>query len=262
MALKFHKDRKIYFEQQYTNTKKHILPFLLEYIPDFKNLNVLEIGCGEGGVLKAFYEMGSNITGVDLAVNKIENAQKFYQEMQLPGMYSFLAEDIYNIDLDNFPLFDLIIFKDTIEHIHEQQKLIKFMKKMLTEDGFIFFAFPPWQMPWGGHQQICNNKLAAFFPYYHLLPSPIYKMLLKLAGESRKKIEHLLEIKETNITIEKFEKIIKLLNYKIVARKFYLINPNYEIKFGLKPKEQNRIIASIPYLRGFFTSTCFYLIKT
>ena len=141
MALKFHKDRKTYFEQQFANTKKYILPFLQEYLPNLRNLNVLEIGCGEGGVLKAFYELGCNITGVDLAANKIENAWKFYRKMRSLGKYSFLTEDIYNMDLENFPHFDLIILKDTIEHIHEQQKLIGFIKKMLKEDGLIFFAF-------------------------------------------------------------------------------------------------------------------------
>lgn len=260
MALRFHQDRNIYFEQQYNNTKKHILPFIAKQLPNLSNLNVLEIGCGEGGVLKVFYENGCNITGVDLATNKIENAIKYYADLPSTGSYSFLAENIYNIDLERFPSFDLIILKDTIEHIYDQAKLIGFLKLILNQNGIIFFAFPPWQMPWGGHQQICNNKIAAFFPYYHLLPSGIYKTFLELAGEPSNKIEHLLEIKETNMTIERFERIVNELKYNIINRKFYFINPNYEIKFGLKPQVQNSIIATIPYFRGFFTTTCFYLI--
>ena len=44
-------------------------------------------------------------------------------------------------------------------------------------------------------------------------------------------------------------------------RTFYLVNPNYEAKFGLKPRTQSRLISSIPYLRNFLITTNYYLIS-
>lgn len=261
MTFNFHKDRKIYFKQQYQNTKKYIIPFIEDKFKISKNLKILEIGCGEGGILSAFYELGCHITGIDLAANKINNANKYFSELSNSHSFKFILNDIFNVDAKKIHTFNLIILKDTIEHIHNQEKLINLLKQFLEYNGYLFISFPPWQMPWGGHQQMCDNKIVSLMPYIHLLPNFLYKGILKLFSENKKKIEHLLEIKETRITIERFEKIIKKLNIRIVKRKLYLINPNYEIKFGFKPREQFKIISILPYLRGFFTTTCFYLLK-
>lgn len=261
MAFNFHKDRRKYFEQQYQNTKNYIIPFIEDKSILTDKMKVLEIGCGEGGILKVFYELGCHITGIDLSENKIKNANKYFSELNSSSNFQFILCDIFKVDPKNMKNFDLIILKDTIEHIHNQEKLISILKKISNQNGYIFIAFPPWQMPWGGHQQMCDNKIVSLMPYIHLLPKFLYKGILKLFAENKKKIEHLLEIKETHITIERFEKIVKNLNIKIIKRKFYLINPNYEIKFGFKPREQFKIISVIPYLRGLFTTTCFYLLK-
>ena len=133
MSFNFHYDRKKYFDQQYQNTKKYIVPFLINTI-DFADKNVLEVGCGEGGVLKAFYELGCNITGIDLASNKIENANKYYLKINAKNTYKFIADDIYNFDLNLLNTFDLIILKDAIEHIHHQNKLIQFLSENLKKN--------------------------------------------------------------------------------------------------------------------------------
>src|SRR6056297_925786 len=108
---------------------------------------------------------------------------------------------------------------------------------------------------------MCNNKILSRLPYFHLLPMPVYKFVLKMFGEKRKKIEGLANIKRTGITIERFHRIIKRENYTIQKRQFYFINPNYEIKFGLKPRNQLKIISSFPWIRNFFTTAVYYLIR-
>lgn len=44
-----------------------------------------------------------------------------------------------------------------------------------------------------------------------------------------------MEVKETGLSIERFERILKQDGYRIVKMQHYLINPNYEIKFRMKP---------------------------
>ncbi len=85
-----------------------------------------------------------------------------------------------------------------------------------------------------GHQQLARTKWLSKLPYYHLLPMPIYKMLLKLGGEQQDKIDNLAEIKATGISIEQFEQYAKRTNYNIVSRTLFLIRPIYRFKFGLK----------------------------
>ena len=52
----FHSDKDRYFDMQYRVTREHILPFLRQYATGKKWNGVLEIGCAEAGVLKAFRE--------------------------------------------------------------------------------------------------------------------------------------------------------------------------------------------------------------
>src|SRR5690606_28158848 len=112
--------------------------------------------------------------------------------------------------------FDLIILKDAIEHIPDQEKFIPYLKNFLKKEGQIFFGFPPWYMPFGGHQQVCQNKIASVLPYYHILPKPMYKGVLKMFGESEPVINELLEIKDTQITIERFEHIVKQSDLRVL----------------------------------------------
>jgi len=83
-------------------------------------------------------------------------------------------------------------------------------------------------------------------------------MDVEIGGESASKIEALLEIKETGISLERFERLAKKHGYSIAQKTHYLINPNYETKFGLKPRKQFALIQNIPYLRNFLTTAGYY----
>jgi len=258
--FEFHEDRKRYFDMQVENAREYVIPFIEETFPLQNGMSVLEIGCGEGGVLKAFVDRGLRGVGVELAPARVENGKQWLKEDIEKGLIEFVVKDIYDIDTQkdlNF-LFDIILLKDVIEHIHDQQKLIGWMKTFLKPGGVIFFGFPPWQMPFGGHQQLCRSKLFSYMPYYHLLPAPVYKYLLQKNNEPWK---DLLEIKETGISIERFERIVRKCGYTVVNEKHYLLNPIYQYKFGWKPKEQFKIISAVPWVRNFLTTCVFYLIK-
>ncbi len=47
----------------------------------------------------------------------------------------------------------------------------------------------------------------------------------------------------------------------MAERQLYLFNPNYEIKFGLKPRRAWPIFRSLPYLRNFYTTAGYYLLR-
>lgn len=248
---------------QYTNSKEYILPFIERYIDHDRKLDVLEIGCAEAGVLKAFTDKGHQCVGIELDPNRTEIAKTFMAEEMAAGKIEFMSKNIYDIDVDVDlkTKFDLVILKDVIEHIHDQAKFMSFLHKFLKPDGKIFFGFPPWQMPFGGHQQVAKNKVLSAVPYYHMLPRPIYKMILKAFGESPQKVENMLEIKDTGISIERFEKILKKENYTTLKRQLYLINPIYKYKFGVSARKQIGLISGIPILRNFLSTCAYYLIE-
>ena len=260
--FEFHTDKERYFKMQVDNASKYVIPFIEETFPVQSHYRVLEIGCGEGGVLKAFLDRGCSGVGVELSESRTELAKKFLAAYLAGGKAELHAKDIYDESFAKLfeHAFDLIVLKDVIEHIPQQEKIIPQIKKYLRKNGKIFFGFPPWYMPFGGHQQICKSKLLGTLPYYHLLPAPLYKSLLKLAGENEVTIADLLDVKKTGISIERFERIVRQSGLKADHRKFYFINPIYTYKFGWKPREQSKIISSIPYVRDFFTTAMYYLV--
>lgn len=254
-----HTDRKQYFLEQGITTKKYVIPYISEINLITEKTRLLEVGCGEGGNLGPFIEMGCEVIGIDLSKSQINNAKDFINEHYQNPTSTLINENIYNISPADIGRFDVIMLRDVIEHIPDQDKFLGHIKQFLNPNGVIFFGFPPWHMPFGGHQQICQNKIVSKLPYFHILPTILYRGILRLFGESEDMINVLIEIKETGIGINKFQRLIKKNKYKFEKKTFYLINPNYEIKFQLKLREQFRIIARIPYLRDFLT-TCVYCV--
>ena len=255
--FEFHADRKRYFDIQVLNAEKYVIPFIEEKFLIKAGMRILEIGCGEGGVLKAFINKGCEGVGVELDAPRIADAQKFLPEDIAAGRLKFVTKDVYKVDTDkDFDgLFDIIVLKDVIEHIHDQAKLIGWMKNFLNPGGIIFYGFPPWYMPFGGHQQICKSKISRL-AYIHLLPKGLYRWILKNRKEN---VEEMMEIRETRISIERFVRISKKEGYSLLHNRHYFINPIYEWKFGWKPRTQSIIIKAIPFVRNFFTTCVYYI---
>lgn len=262
MAFQFHQDRDKYFNLQYQNTKKYILPFIEKTKKIMPGMKVLEIGCRDGGVLKIFNEMGCHITGFDLDIGPVEEAKKRYESEIDKGEADFFIVDVHDYVAENKndsnKKFDLIILKDVIEHVYGHREMITGIKNLLKPGGVIYFGYPPWQNPYGGHQQVLNNKFFALLPYYHLLPNIIYYNIIKLVDPGH--IGFIKATKETRITPSVFERLVKEEGYMIHQRDLYLISPMYEFKFNMKPRLQFKWLENIPYVRNFFTTTCDYLI--
>jgi len=256
----FHTNTQWYFEMQTLNAEKNVIPFIEEKLPLVSGMKVLEVGCAEGGVLRAFVKRGCFGVGVELNEPRLEKAMELNQDIIEDGNVKFIAKNIYDESFESefASEFDLIILKDVIEHIHDQEKIMHQFKKFLKPGGHIFLGFPPFNMPYGGHQQVAQSKIFSKLPYTHILPMPIYKWFMRIVGEAP---EQFVEVKETGISTDRFERIVKNEGYIFVNSRHYLFNPIYEFKFGLKPRVQFSFITSMPHVRDFLTTCVFYLIK-
>lgn len=245
------------------NSRTYVIPFIEKVMPVKEGLRVMEIGCGEGGVLTPFLEKGCTCVGVDLDPVRIVLANEFLADYVSKGRLRLITKNIYDVDfLGEFRnSFDLIILKDAIEHIPDQAKIIGYLRNLLSPNGQVYFGFPPWYMPHGGHQQICRGKALSMMPYIHLLPKPLYRLLLKAGGEHESTIQELMEIKDTGISIERFERIVRQQGFTISQQQHYLINPIYKYKFGLQPRTQWGPVTKVPFFRNFVTTCVYYMIK-
>lgn len=255
----FHGNKSRYFDIQRWVTTNYIIPFL--NLNSGKKLRVLEVGCGEAGVLKAFLDEGHEGMGIELSDSRVAMANDFLSAEIGQGRANIINANIYDIDPasnEKFQ-FDLIVLKDVIEHIPDQSRFVAKLKYFLKPGGMVFFAYPPWWMPFGGHQQVCRSGFLSRLPWFHLLPASLYKAILKAMGESDATIAELLDIKHTGITAEEIHSIIKANGFKVVKETFWLINPIYVRKFSLRPL---KAWPAIPYLRNVYCTAhyiCFQL---
>lgn len=224
---------------------------------------VLEVGCAEAGVLKAFVDEGHYGVGIELEHSRAELARSFLKDSIAAGRASIRTQDIYKVDPHELEPagFDAIILKDVIEHIPNQEKMVPRLAEFLAPGGKIFFGFPPWMMPFGGHQQVGRTPFVSKVPWIHLLPAPMYRGWVKLAGEPAVIRDELENVRSTRITTERFERIVKDSNLEVSERILWMFNPIYALKFGIAARKQFNFLSAIPIVRNFVSTAAYYVIS-
>lgn len=254
-----HTDYARYFRESEESCEKYYLPYLKEYTSLILKYDtrVLEVGCGLGGNLAPFARKGCDVSGVDIDPQSIDKAKDLFDKCGLNG--TFTCCDIHDYKADC--AFQLIMLHDAIEHIKEKKCLMARLRELLTEDGVLYIAFPAWCMPFGGHQQVARTKFVSRCPFIHLLPKGLFVWLLRRFGEPKVVVQDFLNIRQTRMSVQTFEELCNDMGLEIIHRRLYLINPHYEIKFGMKPRTLWRAISAIPYFRDFFSTSCHYLVR-
>lgn len=254
-----HLDRRSYFNELATTSESYYIPYLEKHAAIRAGMEVIEIGCGEGGNLEPFAEMGCKVTGVDIVRERTEQARTFFAQDGLEG--NFIYGDASKLDDSYNGRFDIVLAHDVIEHVPAKLEFLQAALRFLKPGGVAFFGFPAWMMPFGGHQQICRSKFCSHAPFIHLLPRPIYKALLEGCKVKEKDVIELMDIRDTRTTIELFQKTARKAGFEILNRHFWFINPHYKAKFGLTPRNLWGAIGAVPYVRDFFTTSAFFLLQ-
>lgn len=255
-----HKDHNRYFNEQAECMRRYVIPYIEQQCPVTPDKRVLEIGCGEAGNLLPFLDRGCECWGIDISSPRIEVAKEHFSTHTYSARMHLICNDIYKIAPEEIGEFDIIVLRDVIEHIPHQEVFMHNMKRFMNEKTVVFFGFPVWRNPFGGHQQVCRNRVLSHLPWIHLLPRTLYKALLTMGHEPEGVIRELLDIKTTGISIHRFERILHDEQFRVLRCTHYLINPNYDIKFHLKPRAIPRLL-QIPYLSDFYTTAMYYLIS-
>ena len=99
-------------------------------------IKVLELGCGCGATLARIKYLYPNATVYGVELN--EEAVKY-------GTYlaKIIAGDIETMELPYQPeMFDYILFGDVLEHLHNPDKMLCRVRKLLKPDGVLITSIP------------------------------------------------------------------------------------------------------------------------
>ena len=100
----------------------------------FKNLKLLDFGCGGGLIAEPMTRLGAKVTGIDASEKNI-NVAKFHAE-QMDLKINYLATTPENLNEQ----FDVILCLEIIEHVADVDLFIQSCAKLLKKNGIIFFA--------------------------------------------------------------------------------------------------------------------------
>lgn len=247
---------KKYWQYEYDVVAKYLLPLLKEWGMNTKGIFLLDVGCGDGGGVSAFYDAGFVCKGFDIETRRVELANAMRGSRDFEMVYG-------NIFDEDFPYFkerfDLILLHDVFEHLEKKELVLEKLNNCLNSDGRILITFPPYYSAYGAHQQLLKSRIGKF-PFFHLLPFTISSLIDKCPNEEKSFVEEIKKLASLKMGIHKFEKLLESCGLSVEHVRKYIIGPNH-IRFGLKPISAGWF-GNIPILNELILSGVIYLLKS
>ena len=130
--------------------RKIVFSMIDRYLPDRKQLKILDAGCGTGSNLKELEKYGRAI-GIDIS----EEAVKFCKLRGCKNVHKVNQEESLFFE-DN--AFDLIASMDTIEHIDDDCAALAEYYRIIKKGGILLVTVPAYDFLWGPHDEVNDHK--------------------------------------------------------------------------------------------------------
>ncbi|MGE3173149.1 MAG: class I SAM-dependent methyltransferase [Planctomycetota bacterium] len=114
-----------------------------------RDLEVLEIGCGAGGMIAPLQRYG-RVTGMDIDVEYLG----FCRERGFDRVLCGSGEELPFPDA----AFDLVALFDAIEHIPDEHRAMQEIARVLKPGGRAFFTVPAYEWLWSNNDDIAHHQ--------------------------------------------------------------------------------------------------------
>lgn len=114
---------------------------------DVPKLRILDLGCGDGRLSAELVQKGHEVWGADVFPSGVEDARK-------KGINAIEADIEAKLPFGDSQ-FDLVLLLDTLEHLYDQEGIIKEVYRILKKDGKLIISYP--------NQFDIRNRLNMFF---------------------------------------------------------------------------------------------------
>ena len=102
----------------------------------FKNIKILDIGCGGGLLSEPMCRLGASVVGIDASKKNIEVAKFHAKKSGLKIDYRVASPEILKTKIK----FDIILNMEIIEHVEDINFFINESSKLLKKNGIMFVA--------------------------------------------------------------------------------------------------------------------------
>ncbi len=211
---------------------------------DYVGKKVLDVGCGHGATCIYVACHGAReAIGIDIQEHRIE-----FAKAMLRTEYSDLANKVdFKVVAEPKQLegqkFDIILSKDSFEHIENPERYVQGLEECVADDGIIAIGFSPlWKSPYGGHIGFMTS-----FPWAHLLFPESVIMRERKRFRPDEKAEKFEQVKGglNKMTLEKFMNIMKNSNLETLYFKTNVHDRKLTKLFN--------ILSCLPFSKEYFT---------
>ena len=102
----------------------------------FKNIKILDIGCGGGLLSEPMCRLGASVVGIDASEKNIKVAKLHAKKSKLKINYKVASPEKLKTKLK----FDIILNMEIIEHVEDIDFFIKESSRLLRKNGVMFIA--------------------------------------------------------------------------------------------------------------------------
>lgn len=116
---------------------EYIYKYISSFIKKEKKINILEYGCGSGGIIDTLRnKFNCDVTGLDLDIKAVE--------FGCQNKLRLVADDLDSIKNNKY---DLIIASHVLEHLTRPKEMLEKLIKLLSDNGLIYIEVPGMENP-------------------------------------------------------------------------------------------------------------------
>ncbi len=136
---------------------------------------VLDVGCGLGGIALAVAQVADvkSVVALDINRNFLKTALDLTQKKGLREHAFFVMGDAQQLPFQD-QIFDSILSVDVVEHVKRPFSSLKEANRVLKNDKSMYISFLPFWGPFGGH---LHDHLP--IPYAGYIPKKMVRFLLQ-----------------------------------------------------------------------------------
>lgn len=217
--------------------------------PNVKGKVLLDIGCGWGGLCLDLAQSGAQrVIGIDLTKSRIDFCKENlkYNFPHLQSCLEFHCCELSDLELNE--TVDIVISKDTFEHVENLEQLLIDIAIALRPNGKLMSGFGPLYNSYFGDHKATDAKL----PWFHLLLPESY-LIRRL---NKKRGLHLSEIKDLGLNKLSFKEYVSIFENAPLSTEYFVTNGSDRIASKIF-----RILAKVPLLREYFTQSIYIIMR-